>query len=117
MREATWVLTRLQDTIYCGHIFTCSRCHNKVSERNCYFTDKGQYDMTATVKSLLQTYPYCYKCGSKMRKDTQIRAKMAQHRRAEKAYRKYAETYRGTPPARKESWAVDEVITLSDTPM
>lgn len=117
MPEATWVLTRLQDTIYCGHIFTCSKCRNSVQIWNECFTDKGEYDMTAAVKSVLQTYPYCFKCGSKMHKDTQIRAKMTQHRHAEKAYRKYAETYRGPRPARKDVWTVDEIIALSDTPM
>lgn len=116
MAEAIWVLTRLASPLG-QHSFTCSNCKkNVVTSPYTCFTDKGEFDMTSSVKGLLKEYPYCSKCGSKMIKDPQIRAKMAQNRRSEKAYRKYAETYRGPAPEVKDYWKVNEVVVLNEVP-
>lgn len=111
MKEAIWVLTRLAEGLS-EHVFTCSACNRVVSEPNCYFTDKGNFNMSAVTRDLMKEYPYCH-CGAKMKKDPQLQAKLSQYYRIESAWRKYAKTYQGTPVKRKRHWKIDEII--SDT--
>lgn len=107
-KEAVWVFTRLADGLQ-EHVFTCSCCKRKVGVFNCYFTSKGDYDITSVNSYLMAEYPYCH-CGAKMKKDPQLRLKMSEYRRTRKAYLKYAETYTGVPVYAKRFWGVDDVI-------
>jgi hypothetical protein len=104
MKTAVWVLTDTRSLFF--HNFTCSNC-GRIESATKHFTDKGNYDMRATVSELMKEYPYCH-CGSKMQRDSQISSKMKQMRRAHKLA---AKTWLTDNPVREKThWKVDEVV-------
>ena len=104
MKTATWVLTDTRGLLL--HDFTCSNC-GRVESATKHFTDKGNYNMQATVSELMKEYPYCH-CGSKMQRDSQIGTKMKQMRRThELAVKTWL---MDNPVKEKRYWKVNEVI-------
>ena len=106
-KAATWVLT---DTRQFGFItFTCSDCGRTVNVAE-DFDDNGHYDMKKIIKELMEDYPYCH-CGAKMKKDSQIKAKMAQMKNVHKLVAK--DTWvDGFPVREKNFWKVYEKVEV-----
>lgn len=103
MKTAVWVLTNTRSLFL--HNFTCSNC-GRVESATKYFTDKGDYDMQATVSELMKEYPYCH-CGAKMKRDPQIGTKMKQMKRT---HQLAVKTWLTDNPVREKTyWEVDEV--------
>lgn len=103
MKTAVWVLTDTRALFL--HYFTCSNC-GRVESATKYFTDKGNYDMRATVSELMKECPYCH-CGSKMRRDPQIGTKMKQ---MDRTHQLAVKTWLMDNPVREKTyWEVDEV--------
>ena len=71
-KTSNWLL------INCGPLdktYACSTCGRSVTEINCHFTPKGDYDLKAEAKELLEDYPYCH-CGAKMSTEPNMRSKI-----------------------------------------
>ena len=106
-RTATWVLTDTRGL--CTHTFTCSECGRTVTATK-HFNSEGHYDMPTAIKELMEDYPYCH-CGAKMKKDPQIKAKMAQMKKIHKLVAK--DTWVDEFPVREKTfWKVDEKVEV-----
>lgn len=114
MKYATWVLTHMDNVpLFGDHEFTCSNCKNFVFG-NSYLTDTGKhFDVCRTANEVMLEYPYCCKCGYKMKRDDQL---LRKRRQFEKSCEEYKILYSKSPtpwrvPMPKCRWEVDEQVT------
>lgn len=113
MKYAVWVLTHLNDApLFGNHEFTCSNCGNEEYIHNYITKDGKHFDLDEAFANLIEEYPYCCKCGHKMKKDSQLLSKRIQFEKSREHYKIQRDKSREpwNIPWYKCHWKVDEVI-------